>query len=162
MPFMKLLTIHNKGTEQVVMVDKKKRKGGSVPVSSLGHVAIAVPDLDIAMNFYKEHFGCEVSEPVVVDTQLIRMAYVHLGDTNLELMEPIGEESPISKFIERNPNGGIHHICLRVPEVSKAADGARRAGLRILSGEELAKGYEGQDLFFLHPKDTFGTLIEIE
>lgn len=162
MPSLKLLTMNNNGTKQVGMIDKKMCKGDPVPVSGFGHVAIAVPDLDIAMNFYKEHFGCEVSEPVVVDTQLIRMAYVHLGNTDLELMEPIGEKSPISKFIERNPNGGIHHICLRVPDVSTAADGARKAGLRILSGEKLAKGYEGQDLFFLHPKDTLGTLIEIE
>ena len=77
-------------------------------------------------------------------------------------MEPTSKKSPIARFIERNPNGGIAHICLRVPDVGAAADGATEAGLRILGDGKPVKGYEGQDLFFMHPKDTLGTLIEIE
>ena len=114
------------------------------------------------MKFYAGKFGCEISKPFNVGTQNIRMAYVYLGNAKLELMEPMGEGSPISKFLERNPQGGIHHICLKVPDVEAAAEGASQVGLRRLGGDKLAEGHEGQDLFFMHPKDTLGTLIEIE
>ena len=144
------------------MVNTEQNGDVPIPVSGFDHVAIAVPDLEIAMKFYEEKFGCETSEPFTVGTQNIRMAYVYLGNAKLELMEPMGEESPISKFLERNPQGGIHHICLKVPDVEAAAGGACHAGLRRLGGDKLAKGYEGKDLFFIHPKDTLGTLIEIE
>ena len=133
-----------------------------VPVKGLDHVAIAVPDLDVAVAFYRENFGCTVSDIVEVETQGVRMAYVKLAGAKLELMEPLNEASPITKFLERNPNGGIHHMCLTVPDVVDAADGAAGAGIRVLGDGKPVKGYEGQDLFFMHPKDTLGTLIEIE
>ncbi|HAA90848.1 MAG TPA: methylmalonyl-CoA epimerase [Rhodospirillaceae bacterium] len=144
------------------MADNDSQEEAPIPVNGFEHVAIAVPDLDAAMAFYREHFGCEVTEPVVVETQLVRMAYVELGNAKIELMEPTSEKSPIARFIERNPNGGIHHICLRVPDVPAAAEGASETGLRVLGDGKPVKGYEGQDLFFMHPKDTLGTLIEIE
>ena len=142
----------------------KTEQNGDVPKPVIGvdHIAIAVPDLEVAMKFYAGKFGCEISKPINVGTQNIRMAYVYLGNAKLELMEPMGEGSPISKFLERNPQGGIHHICLKVPDVEAAAEGASQAGLRRLGGDKLAKGHEEQDLFFMHPKDTLGTLIEIE
>ena len=142
----------------------KTEQNGDVPKPVIGvdHIAIAVPDLEGAMKFYAGKFGCEISKPINVGTQNIRMAYVYLGNAKLELMEPMGEGSPISKFLERNPQGGIHHICLKVPDVEAAAEGASQAGLRRLGGDKLAKGHEEQDLFFMHPKDTLGTLIEIE
>lgn len=144
------------------MTDEKSAADAPVPVNGIDHVAIAVPDLDAAMAFYRDRFGCEVTEPVEVESQMVRMAYVHLGNAKLELMEPTSDKSPIARFIERNPNGGIHHICLRVPDVAAAAEGAAEAGIRVLGDGKPVKGYEGQGLFFMHPKDTLGTLIEIE
>lgn len=144
------------------MVNTEQNEDVPIPVNGFDHVAIAVPDLEIAMKFYAGKFGCETSKPFIVGTQNIRMAYVYLGNAKLELMEPLGEGSPISKFLERNPQGGIHHICLKVPDVAAAAEGASQVGIRRLGADKLAKGHEGQDLFFMHPKDTLGTLIEIE
>lgn len=144
------------------MVNTEQNGDVPIPVIGVDHIAIAVPDLEVAMKFYAGKFGCEISKPINVGTQNIRMAYVYLGNAKLELMEPMGKGSPISKFLERNPQGGIHHICLKVPDVEAAAEGASQAGLRRLGGDKLAKGHEEQDLFFMHPKDTLGTLIEIE
>ena len=144
------------------MVNTEQNEDAPIPVIGFDHVAIAVPNLEAAMKFYNERFGCETSKPFIVGTQNIRMAYAYLGNAKLELMEPLGKGSPISKFLERNPRGGIHHICLKVPDVGAAAEGASRVGLRRLGGDKLTKGHEGQDLFFMHPRDTLGTLIEIE
>ena len=144
------------------MAETNKVDEAPVPVEGLNHVAIAVPDLDAAVAFYREKFGCMVTKIVEVESQGVRMAYVKLADAKLELMEPLNEYSPIAKFLNRNPKGGIHHICLTVPDVAEAADGASVAGIRVLGDGKPVKGYEGQDLFFMHPKDTLGTLIEIE
>ena len=144
------------------MVNTEQNGDVPIPVIGVDHIAIAVPDLEVAMKFYAGKFGCEISKPINVGTQNIRMAYVYLGNAKLELMEPMGKGSPISKFLERNPQGGIHHICLKVPDVEAAAEVTSQLGLRRLGGDKLAKGHQGQDLFFMHPKDTLGTLIEIE
>lgn len=144
------------------MVDEKTAAEAPVPVSGLAHVAIVVPDLAAAVAFYQQKFGCAVSDIVDVASQGMRMAYVDLSTAKIELMEPLGESSPIAKFLARNPAGGIHHMCLTVDDVGAAAKGAADAGIRVLGSGEPIKGYHGQDLFFMHPKDTLGTLIEIE
>jgi methylmalonyl-CoA/ethylmalonyl-CoA epimerase len=94
--------------------------------------------------------------------QGIRIAYVGLGNAKLELMEPLGSSSPISKFLENHPEGGLHHFCLTTNDVSEAAATANNSGMRILGGDTLTIGHHGKKLFFIHPKDTLGSLIEIE
>ena len=137
-------------------------KKASIPVTRLEHVALAVPDLDAAISFYSEVFGATISETFISREQGVRMAYAHLGNAKLELMEAIDEDSPIAGFIKRNPTGGIHHICLETENVDRAIADAGKVGLRVL-GDGIAKpGHHGKKLFFLHPKDTLGALMEIE
>ena len=128
-----------------------------IPAQGLDHVSIAVPDLDAAIRLYRERFGCEVSEPSENPRQGVRMAMIRLENARIELMEPLGEDSPIAGFLERNPAGGIHHFCLTTPDVDSAAAAANKNGLRVL-GEPTPDSR----LFFIHPKDSMGTLIEIE
>lgn len=131
-----------------------------IPVTGFDHISLAVPDLDAAMALYRDQFGCTVGEPIEIPKQGIRMAYVDLGNAKIELMEPLDETSPIAKFIERNPAGGIHHFCLTTENAESAARAATAASLRVLGTP--APGHHGRDLFFLHPKDMLGTLIEVE
>ena len=133
-----------------------------IPVKRLEHVALAVPDLEAAISLYSETFGLQVSETIVSPEQGVRMAYVYLGNTKLELMEPVGEASPIAKFVSQHPSGGIHHICVETDDTNRAIAGARNANLRILGDGNAVRGHHGKKLFFLHPKDTLGALMEIE
>jgi methylmalonyl-CoA/ethylmalonyl-CoA epimerase len=142
-------------------VSQQTKVPAPIPIEGFAHVAMAVPDLPAAVAFYREKFGCTVSEIMELESQGVRMAYVNIGATRIELMEPLGPDSHLVKYLERNPAGGIHHICLTVDDVPAAAEGAEAAGLRVLGGKP-AKGYFGQELFFMHPKDTLGALIEIE
>jgi len=138
------------------------QKTTSISVESLDHISIAVPDLAQAIDLYREKFGCVVSNPMELPEQGIRIAYVGLGNAKLELMEPLGSSSPISKFLENHPEGGLHHFCLTTNDVSEAAATANNSGMRILGGDTLTIGHHGKKLFFIHPKDTLGSLIEIE
>ena len=128
-----------------------------IPAQGLDHVSITVPDLDTAIRLYRERFGCEVSKPSENPGQGVRMAMIQLENARIELMEPLGNDSPIAKFLERNPAGGIHHFCLTTPDVVSAAAAASKNGLRVL-GEPTPDSR----LFFIHPKDSMGALIEIE
>lgn len=131
-----------------------------IPAGDLDHVSLAVPDLDAAMALYRDRFGCLVSDPIEIAAQGIRMAYVQLGNAKIELMEPLDESSPIAAFIARNPAGGIHHFCLTTENADGAAAAASEAGVRVLG--KPGPGHHGRQLFFIHPKDSLGALIEIE
>ena len=131
-------------------------------VSSLDHISIAVPNLAKASALYREKFRCIVSDPLEIPEQGIRIAYVYLGNAKLELMEPFGDRSSIARFIENNPAGGLHHFCLTTLDVDAAAKSVKDEGMRVLGGGSPKAGRHGRKLFFIHPKDTFGSLIEIE
>lgn len=133
-----------------------------IPALALDHVAHAVPDLEAACRFYRETYGCPVTDPVDVPEQGIRIAYAILGNARIELITPIAPGSPVSAFLERAPAGGLHHLCLTVADTAAAAKGAVARGLRILGSREPRPGHHGRPLFFLHPKDCCGALTEIE
>ena len=145
-----------------VLTGNLPKKAKNIPIDGLGHISLAVPDLLEAIKFYRENFGFVVSDPQDFAAQGIRMAYVELGNAKLELMEPLGSNSPISNFLERNPNGGLHHFCLTTENAFEAAAFATNSGMRVLGGETITTGHHGRKLFFIHPKDTLGSLIEIE
>ena len=131
-----------------------------VGVGSIDHVALAVPDLDSAISFFRDRFAAEVSEAVTLAEQSVRIAFVRLANADIELMEPLSQESPIGRFLARNPDGGLHHICLATDDASSAHAASVAQGLRPLNRP--MPGYHGRPLFFLHPKATLGTLVEIE
>lgn len=127
---------------------------------AIDHIAIAVPDLERAMVFFREHFGAEVTAPKAVPEQGIRLAYAQFANARIELMQPLCDESPVGRFVARNPGGGLHHVCFTTGDASAAHSAAADRGLRPLS--EPVKGHHGHPLFFLHPKATLGALFEIE
>ena len=134
-------------------------EASTIPVCKLDHISIAVPNLEVASKFYLEVFDCEVSDPIVLPKQSMRIAYVKLSNVKIELMEPTGPNSEISRFLKRNPSGGLHHFCFTTPNANSAAKKARKKNIRVI-GNGVSHDYK--ELFFLHPKDTLGTLIEIE
>lgn len=137
-----------------------ERKPPPLEVLTIDHVAIAVPDLDHAMSFFRDKYGAEVTAPKAVPEQGIRLAYAQFENARIELMQPLSDESPVGRFVARNPGGGLHHICLTTGDASVAYSAAADWGLRPLS--EPVKGHHGHPLFFLHPKATLGALFEIE
>ncbi len=128
----------------------------------LNHVALAVPDLDAAMRFYRDDLGANVSPAQTLPEHGVRVVFVDLGNSKVELMEPLGANSPIKPFLDRNPGGGTHHVCYEVADIIAARDKARHNGMRVLGDGEPKIGAHGKPVLFLHPKDTFGTLIELE
>jgi methylmalonyl-CoA/ethylmalonyl-CoA epimerase len=128
----------------------------------LNHVAIAVRDIAAASRTYREVLGAQVSEPVPQPEHGVVTAFVVLPNTKVELIAPLGDASPIEKFLERSPEGGIHHICYEVADIKAARDQLTRLGARVLGGGEPKIGAHGKPVLFLHPKDFCGTLIEIE
>jgi methylmalonyl-CoA/ethylmalonyl-CoA epimerase len=128
----------------------------------LNHVAIAVPDLDAAARLYKAKLGASVSEPQALPEHGVSVVFVELPNTRIELMAPLGEASPIAKFLERHPEGGMHHLCFEVDDVSAARDRLKREGARVLGDGEPKVGAHGKPVIFLSPKDFCGTLIELE
>jgi len=131
-------------------------------IGRLNHVAIAVPDLEAARRTYASILGAEVS---AIEEQLdhgVRTAFVALENTRLELLEPLGADSPVRGFLERNPAGGIHHLCYEVEDIRAARDRLRAQGVRVLGEGEPRIGAHGRPVLFLHPKDCCGTLIELE
>ncbi len=128
----------------------------------LNHVAFAVPDLEAATRFYRDKLGAHVSDPQSLPEHGVRIVFVELGNSKVELMEPLGDASPIKPFLDRNPGGGTHHVCYEVADIMAARDKAKADGLRVLSDGEPKIGAHGKPVLFLHPKDTFGTLIELE
>jgi len=131
-------------------------------IGRLNHVAIAVPDLDAAAAVYRETLGATVSEPVDVPEHGVRVVFVELPNTKVELLHPLGGDSPIARFLEKNPAGGMHHVCYEVKDINSARDRLVAAGARVLGDGEPAIGAHGKPVLFLHPKDFAGTLIELE
>jgi methylmalonyl-CoA/ethylmalonyl-CoA epimerase len=131
-------------------------------IGRLNHVAIAVSDLALAMKIYRETLGAEVSDPVPQPDHGVTTVFITLPNTKIELIAPLGESSPISNFLARNPQGGIHHVCYEVSDIRAARDRLLEGGARVLGDGEPQIGAHGKPMLFLHPKDFCGTLIEIE
>jgi len=131
-------------------------------IGRLNHVAIAVSDLAQAMKTYRETLGAEVSDPVPQPEHGVTTVFIALPNTKIELITPLGENSPIANFLARNPDGGIHHVCYEVSDIRAARDQLRAGGARVLGDGEPKIGAHGKPVLFLHPKDFCGTLIEIE
>ena len=132
----------------------------SLAIGRLNHVALAVPDLDVAAARYRDVLGAKVSEPQSLPEHGVRLVFVDTGNAKVELLEPLGEGSPIAAFLERSPAGGMHHICYEVPDIAAAAAGLERDGARVLGPPKI--GAHGNPVIFLHPKDFGGTLVELE
>jgi methylmalonyl-CoA/ethylmalonyl-CoA epimerase len=137
------------------------RSSAVLKIDGFSHLGIVVPDLEDASKHLTERFACEVGKPIDVPEQGLRLVYVELGPVTVELLSPSGPDSPIARFLERNPAGALHHIALRVDDAAAAAEESAAAGMRVL-GSGPAPGHHGRPLFFLHPKDTLGALLEIE
>ncbi|MHB0953674.1 MAG: methylmalonyl-CoA epimerase [Allorhizobium sp.] len=128
----------------------------------VNHVAIAVPDLAAATASYRDTLGARVSEPQPLPEHGVTVVFVELPNTKIELLEPLGADSPIAAFLAKNPGGGMHHICYEVDDIIAARDRLASGGRRVLGGGEPKIGAHGKPVLFLHPKDFFGTLIELE
>ncbi len=131
-------------------------------IGRLNHVAIAVPDLAAACAQYRETLGAQVSEPVDQPAHGVTVVFVALANTKIELLHPLGENSPIAAFLERNPAGGMHHLCFEVDDIPASRDRLVAAGARVLGDGEPKTGAHDKPVLFLHPKDFSGTLIELE
>jgi methylmalonyl-CoA/ethylmalonyl-CoA epimerase len=131
-------------------------------IGRLNHVAIAVRDVAQAAQVYREMLGAEISSAVPQPDHGVTTVFVSLPNTKIELLEPLGEGSPIAKFLARNPDGGIHHLCYEVPNILAARDQLKAAGARVLGDGEPKIGAHGKPVLFLHPKDFCGTLVELE
>ena len=131
-------------------------------IGRLNHVAIAVPRLAEAADLYRRTLGADVSDPVPQPAHGVTVVFVNLPNTKIELLEPLGEKSPIAAFLERNAAGGIHHICYEVEDIIAARDRLKASGARVLGDGEPKIGAHGKPVLFLHPKDFNGTLVEIE
>lgn len=131
-------------------------------IGRLNHVAIAVPDLDAAAAKYRDLLGAEVSAPQVLAEHGVTVVFVQLSNSKIELMQPFGAESPIGRFLEKNPDGGMHHVCFEVNDIEDAAAALVAGGARILGDGTPKTGAHGLPVLFLHPKDFDGTLIELE
>ena len=131
-------------------------------IGRLNHVAIAVPKLADAAKPYRDWLGARLSPPQVLPEHGVTVIFVELDNTKIELLEPLGEASPIAKFLERNPKGGTHHLCLEVDDLEAARDRLVGEGARILGEGEPRIGAHGKPVLFLSPKDFSGTLIELE
>ncbi|HRF09708.1 MAG TPA: methylmalonyl-CoA epimerase [Xanthobacteraceae bacterium] len=131
-------------------------------IGRLNHVAIAVKDIRAASEVYRSKLGAEVSEIVPQPDHGVSTVFITLPNTKIELLEPLGENSPIAKFLERNPDGGVHHICYEVDDILAARDQLKATGARVLGDGNPKIGAHGKPVLFLHPKDFLGTLTEIE
>ena len=131
-------------------------------IGHLNHVAMVVPDLDAAARLYRDTLGASVSMPVELPEHGVVTVFVELGNTKVELLHPLGAESPIARFLERHPEGGIHHVCYEVEDIHVARDRLQQEGYRVLGDGQPRVGAHGKPVLFLHPKDFLGTLIELE
>ena len=128
----------------------------------VNHIAIAVPDLASAVASYRDVLGAAVTAPQTLPEHGVTVVFVELPNTKVELLEPLGEGSPIAAFLEKNPAGGMHHVCYEVADILAARDRLVEGGARILGDGKPKTGAHGKPVLFLHPKDFFGTLIELE
>jgi methylmalonyl-CoA/ethylmalonyl-CoA epimerase len=131
-------------------------------IGRLNHVAIAVKDIAAASKTYRETLGAKVSEPKAQPDHGVTVVFIELPNTKIELLEPLGETSPIAKFLEKNPDGGMHHVCYEVEDILAARDRLKSAGARVIGDGNPKIGAHGKPVLFLHPKDFNGTLVEIE
>ena len=128
----------------------------------VNHIAIAVPDLAAATARYRDQLGATVSEAQALPEHGVTVVFVIVDNTKIELLEPLGEASPINGFLAKNPDGGMHHVCYEVTDIIAARDQLKARGARILGDGNPKIGAHGNPVLFLHPKDFFGTLIELE
>ncbi|UVK36383.1 methylmalonyl-CoA epimerase [Mesorhizobium sp. AR10] len=128
----------------------------------LNHVALAVPDLGAAIAAYRDTLGARVTAPQALPEHGVTVVFVDVGNTKIELLEPLGESSPIAAFLEKNPSGGMHHVCYEVDDILAARDRLKASGARVLGDGNPRNGAHGKPVLFLHPKDFFGTLVELE
>lgn len=131
-------------------------------IGKLNHVAIAVPDLQAASNTYRDILGAKVSDSLDLPEHGVTTVFVTLPNTKIELLHPLGENSPISGFLAKNTAGGIHHVCYEVSDIKAARDKLVKSGARVLGDGEPKIGAHGKPVLFLHPKDFCGTLVELE
>ena len=131
-------------------------------IGRLNHIAIAVPDLAKASELYRTVMGAKVSAPKEQPAHGVTVVFVELPNTKIELLEPLGEASPIKAFLEKNPAGGIHHVCYEVADILAARDHLKAEGARVLGDGNPKTGAHGKPVLFLHPKDFCGTLVELE
>ena len=131
-------------------------------IGRLNHIAIAVPDLASASALYRDTLGASVTEPQELPEHGVTVVFVELSNTKVELLEPFGEDSPITKFLQSNPTGGMHHICYEVDDIEAARDHLQQEGARVLGDGKPKIGAHGKPVLFLHPKDFAGTLVELE
>ncbi len=128
----------------------------------LNHVAIAVPNLAAASAIYRNTLGAKLTEPQMLPEHGVTVVFIDVGNTKIELLEPLGVDLPIAAFLAKNPSGGMHHVCYEVPDIVAARDRLKEQGARILGDGEPKIGAHGKPVLFLHPKDFNGTLIELE
>ncbi|MEJ6394317.1 methylmalonyl-CoA epimerase [Gymnodinialimonas sp. 2305UL16-5] len=131
-------------------------------IGRLNHVAIAVPDLEAAAAQYRDTLGAKVGAPQDEPDHGVTVVFIELPNTKIELLYPLGEDSPIGSFLEKNPSGGIHHVCYEVEDILAARDKLQASGARVLGSGEPKIGAHGKPVLFLHPKDFTGTLVELE
>jgi methylmalonyl-CoA/ethylmalonyl-CoA epimerase len=131
-------------------------------IGRLNHVAIAVRDITKAAAVYRNTLGADVSAPMPQPAHGVTTVFITLPNTKIELLEPLGEGSPITKFLERNPDGGIHHVCYEVDDMAAAVSKLKAEGARVLGDGTPKIGAHGKSVLFLHPKDFCGTLVELE
>jgi methylmalonyl-CoA/ethylmalonyl-CoA epimerase len=131
-------------------------------IGRLNHVAIAVPNLETAAAQYRNFLGAKVSAPMDLPDHGVTTVFVELPNTKIELLHPLGDNSPIKGFLDKNPSGGMHHVCYEVADIIAARDHLKKEGVRVLGDGEPKTGAHGKPVLFLHPKDFTGTLIEIE
>ncbi len=131
-------------------------------IGRFNHVAIAVPDLEVAVKTYRDTLGAKVSAPQDVPEHGVTVVFVELPNTKVELLFPLGEKSPIQGFLDKNPSGGIHHVCYEVENIYEARDHLKAMGARVIGNGDPKIGAHGNPVLFLHPKDFFGTLVELE
>ena len=131
-------------------------------IGKLNHVAIAVPDLAAATALYRDVLGAKVSAPLDQPAHGVTVVFVTLDNTKIELLRPLGENSPIQGFLDRNAAGGVHHVCYEVEDIYAARDKLRAGGARVLGDGEPKIGAHDKPVLFLHPKDFVGTLVELE
>ena len=131
-------------------------------IGKLNHVAIATPDVTAAAAMYGDALGARVSEPQALPDHGVTVVFVELPNTKIELLEPLGTNSPIQGFIDKNPTGGMHHVCYEVEDIIASRDALAASGAKVLGDGEPRQGAHGKPVIFLHPKDFAGTLIELE
>jgi methylmalonyl-CoA/ethylmalonyl-CoA epimerase len=131
-------------------------------IGRLNHVAIAVKDIAAASETYRNVLGAEVSDPIAQPDHGVTVVFIQLPNTKIELLEPLGVGSPIAKFLEKNPDGGMHHVCYEVDDIIAARDRLKATGARVIGDGNPKTGAHGKPVLFLHPKDFNGTLVEIE